>query len=421
MKKNKTLRYLLIITALFLVFAIIGKQMGWFGEAYTYKIYTEEVTKRTIVETITANGKIQPETEIKISPDVSGEIVELYVIEGQEIKKGDLLLKIKPDIYLSNSDRMEAMLNSAKAQLAQTEASLIDKENTYNRMKKLWQSKTISDSEYEAAETAYLIAKANVDASKFSVKSSEASLKEARENLSKTTIYSPISGTISKLNIEKGERVVGTAQMAGTELLRIANLYLMEVKVDVNENDIVHVSYGDTALIEVDAYFEDEFKGIVTEIANSANSTGIATDQVTNFEVKIRILPKSYKHLIPENEPNYYPFRPGMSATVDIRTHTALDILAVPIQAVTTRIDTLDKNYENDEKIDEVVFTYVDGEVTKKIVKTGIQDSDYIEITSGLTIDEEVVSAPYNAIAKKLKDKMKVEKVSKENLFNEKE
>lgn len=420
MKKKKTLRYLIIITILFIVLAVVGKKAGWFGEVHTYKVSTEKVSTKTIIETITANGKIQPETEVKISPDVSGEIVELYVIEGQEIKEGDLLLKIKPDIYLSNLDRMEATLNSAKAQLAQTEAQMVDKESTYNRMKKLWQSKTISDSEFEAAESAYLMAKANVDAARFSVKSSEASLKEARENLNKTTIYSPISGTISQLNVEKGERVVGTAQMAGTEMLRIANLYLMEVKVDVNENDIVHVSYGDTAIIEVDAYLDEEFKGIVTEIANSANTAGIATDQVTNFEVKIRILPDSYKHLLPDGNPNYYPFRPGMSATVDIQTHTAYNVLSVPIQAVTTRMDTL-KEKEKEEKIEEIVFVYKEGKVFQTKVKTGVQDNEYIEITEGLTIDDEVVSAPYSAISKKLKDLMTVERVEKEALFNEKE
>ncbi len=417
--RNKTLRYLVIIAVLFIVFAIVGKRAGWFGKIHTYKISTEKVTKRTITETITANGKIQPETEVKISPDVSGEIVELHVKEGQEVSKGDLLLKIKPDIYISNLDRMEATLNSAKAQLAQAEAQLIDKENAYKRMKQLWQSKTISDSEFESAESAFLIAKANVDASKFSVKSAEASLKEAKENLLKTSIYSPISGTISKLNIEKGERVVGTAQMAGTELLRIANLNLMEVKVDVNENDIVHVNYGDTAIIEIDAYLGDEFKGIVTEIANSANSTGVATDQVTNFEVKIRILPESYKHLIAGGQANSYPFRPGMSATVDIQTHTAHNVLSVPIQAVTTRIDST-KNNDTEEEINEVVFVYTDGKVFMKKVKTGIQDNDFIEIKEGLSAEQEIVSAPYSAIAKKLKDDMPVEKVDKEILFNEK-
>ncbi len=430
MKRKKILKYFLIVAVLLIIFAFVGKRVGWFGKSKIYKVSCEKAEMRTIVETITANGKVQPETEVKISPDVSGEIVELYINEGDEVNKGDILLKIKPDIYLSNLDRVKASLNSAKAQLSQAEAQFIDKENSYNRSKILWDKKAISKSEFETAEAAWKIAKANVDAAKFSIKSAEASLKEARENLIKTSIYAPMSGTISMLNVEKGERVVGTAQFTGTELLRIANLNLMEVKVDVNENDIVRVSLGDTSVIEIDAYIEHKFKGIVTEIANSANITGITTDQVTSFDVKIHILQDSYKNLI-ENSDSiakiYYPFRPGMSATVDIQTHTKLNALSIPIQSVTTRTDTSDafamsnSNEDNtDEPVKEIVFMYKDGKVYSKEVTTGIQDNNYIEVLTGLTKEDEVVVAPYSAISKKLKDAMEVSKVKKEDLFEEK-
>ena len=261
----------------------------------------------------------------------------------------------------------------------------------------------------------------SVNSAKFSVKSAEASLKEAKENLQKTSIYAPISGTVSRLNVEKGERVVGTVQMAGTELLRIANLNVMEVKVDVNENDIVSVSLKDTAIIEIDAYLKEKFKGIVTEIANSANVLGVSTDQVTNFEVKIRILSSSYSHLIEVNKP--YPFRPGMSATVEIQTKYKADVLTVPIQAVTTRIDsvnndTIDVDKKKDEDVKEIVFVYSEGKVIQQEVKTGIQDDSYIEILEGLKEDDEVVTAPYSAISRRLKDGKKVEKVDKKELFN---
>ncbi|MDF1547249.1 MAG: efflux RND transporter periplasmic adaptor subunit, partial [Bacteroidales bacterium] len=354
MKSNKLLKYLLIAAGVLIVFAIIGKKAGWFGKAIATKVSTEMAEKRTIVEIITSNGKIQPETELKLSSEVSGEIVLLNVVEGQQVKTGDLLLKINPEIYLAGIDRMEASLNTArsnlansKARLAQTEAQFKAAELSFNRNKKLWEDKAISDSEYENAQSNYLVAKADVEASvqsvnsaKFAVMSSEASLRESRENLSKTSIYAPMSGTISKLNIEVGERVLGTIQMSGTELLRIADLDKMEVQVDVNENDIVRVENNDTAIIEVDAYLGKKFKGIVTEIANSASVSGTGSDEVTNFEVKILILKDSYADLIPKDKPNYYPFRPGMSATADIQTNTKVNVLSVPIQAITTRTDS---------------------------------------------------------------------------------
>jgi len=434
MKINKLFVRVIIILIIGVAFFFIAKKMGWLKKGETIQVVTEKPQLRTIIETITASGKVQPEMEVKLSPDVSGEVVELYVKEGDRVKKGDVMLKIKPDIYLSNLDRVEASLNSAKAQLAQSEAQFIDKESSFKRSQSLWNKKAISEAEFETAQSAFKMAKANFDAARFSVNSAQASLKEANENLVKTTIYAPIDGTISKLNIEKGERVVGTIQMAGTELLRIANLNLMEVKVEVNENDIVRVSEGDTALIEVDAFLNRKFKGIVTEISNSANEVvGISTDQVTNFDVKIRILQESYADLIPANRTNYFPFRPGMSATVDIQTKIKKGILSIPIQAVTSRTDTiivkeekkdfkneqLEAEQKNTQVLKELIFIYQDGICTSKEVTTGIQDNDYIEILTGITAADEIVVAPYSAISKSLKDGIKVVKVLKSELFNE--
>jgi len=442
MKQKKLFRWIIIVAVVLIIFAIIAKSMGWVGNEYIYKVSTEKVSKRTITESITANGKVQPETEVKISSDVSGQIVELLVKEGDEVKKGDLLLKINPDIYISSLDRMKAALNTSKANLANVQARLLQvkatfeqQKQSYNRNKKLWEQKAISQADYETALSGYEVAKANVESAKqdvvsaeFTVQSSEASLNEANDNLTKTSIFAPMSGTISKLSVELGERVVGTIQMAGTEMLRIANLNKMEVKVDVNENDIVRVKLGDTALIEVDAYLNRKFKGIVSEIANSANATtGLSTDQVTSFEVKVSILPESYKDLIPKNNPNYYPFRPGMSASLEILTFTVKNILTVPIQAVTTRSDSSKVNLKSSKSkkdtttvlTKEIVFVYSNGTVFEKEVKTGIQDNNYIEILSGLTLKDEVVVSPYSVISKKLRNKMKATKVEKGQLFNE--
>lgn len=420
-------------------------------------VSTEVAEKRSITELVSANGKIQPEVEVKISSDVSGEIVELYVKEGDQVKKGDLLCKINPLIYESNTNRMLATLNGAKANLAnskarleQIKATFNNAEASFNRNKKLFEQGAISQADFDAAKAAFEGAKAdvkaaeeNVNASDYSVKSSEASLKEANDNLAKTNIYSPVNGTVSKLNKEKGERVVGTAQMEGTEIMRLANLNEMEVSVDVNENDIVRVHHNDTSLIEVDAYLGRKFKGVVTEIANSANTTGVTAEQVTNFVVKIRILQESYQDLLAENN-SRAPFRPGMSATVDIQTKKVSNVITLPIQAVTTRTDSSalkmnkmqkqetgeddivvndakNKSEEIDKsllKVEECVFVYNDGKVKLVKVKTGIQDNNYIEIKSGINLGDEVVSAPYSAIAKQLKDEMKVKKVAKEELFN---
>jgi len=421
MKMNKTLRIVLVITVLVVILAVIGKKAGWFGKAETFEVAVEKGENRTIIETITANGKIQPETEVKITPDVSGEIVDLFVKEGEYVEEGKLLLKIKPDIYVSMRNRVRASLNSSKARLSQVEAQYVQSKLSYNRNKKLWEQQTISESDYESAEASYKMAEADLNAAKYSVKSSEASLKEAEENLRKTSIYAPMSGTISTLLIEKGERVVGTEMMSGTELMRVADLSRMEVIVEVNENDIIRVLTGDTAIIEVDAYMDQDFKGLVTEIANSATTTGMSADQVTSFNVKIFLLHESYQNLLDET-PN--PFRPGMSATVDIQTETKYDIFTIPIQAVTTRLDTIGQEQNDlvvaDKDPDVVVFKVIDDYVMSQIVETGIQDNNYIEITSGLSIEDDIVIAPYNAISRKLADSSIIEIVTKKELFKEK-
>ena len=418
---NKTLRIVLVITVLVVILAVIGKKAGWFGKAETFEVAVEKGEKRTIIETITANGKIQPETEVKITPDVSGEIVDLFVKEGEYVEEGKLLLKIKPDIYVSMRNRVRASLNSSKARLSQVEAQYVQSKLSYNRNKKLWEQQTISESDYESAEASYKMAEADLNAAKYSVKSSEASLKEAEENLRKTSIYAPMSGTISTLLIEKGERVVGTEMMSGTELMRVADLSRMEVIVEVNENDIIRVLTGDTAIIEVDAYMDQDFKGLVTEIANSATTTGMSADQVTSFNVKIFLLHESYQNLLDET-PN--PFRPGMSATVDIQTETKYDIFTIPIQAVTTRLDTIGQEQNDlvvaDKDPDVVVFKVIDDYVMSQIVETGIQDNNYIEITSGLSIEDDIVIAPYNAISRKLADSSIIKIVTKKELFKEK-
>ena len=418
MKSNRIIKILIIVVVVLLIFAVIGKKAGLFGKAVTVKVAVEYAERRLITESITANGKIQPEKEVKITPDVSGEIVELTVKEGDQVQKGRLLLRIKPDIYISQRDRSLAAISSTRARLAQADAQFIQAELSFRRSKQLFDEQTISKSEFEQAEASYNIAKAEVDAAKFAVASAEASVKEANENLVKTSIYSPMTGTVSMLLVELGERVAGTNLMAGTEILRIADLSRMEAQVEVNENDIVRVNLGDTALIEVDAYLDEKFKGIVTEIANSAKTTGVSADQVTNFDVKILILPESYQKLA---DGGNSPFRPGMSATVDIQTETKNGILTVPIQSVTTRTDTTKlAATASDKDIRTLVFV-ADGEYAlAKDVKTGIQDNNFIEIISGVEDSSRVISAPFSAISKKLSDSTLIEIVKKEDLFKEK-
>ncbi|NMC38235.1 MAG: efflux RND transporter periplasmic adaptor subunit [Bacteroidales bacterium] len=417
MKSNKFLKILIPLVVVLLIFAIVGKKMGWFGKAASVKVAVETAERRVIVETITANGKIQPEKEVKITPDVSGEIVELTVKEGDQVEKGQLLLRIKPDVYISQKDRSLAAISSARARLAQAEAQFIQAELTFKRTEQLFREETISKSEFEQAEASYRVAKAEVDAARFSIVSAEASVKEANENLIKTSIYSPMTGTVSMLLVELGERVAGTGLMAGTEMLRVADLSRMEAQVEVNENDIPSVKLGDTATIEVDAYPDYKFKGIVTEIASSAKTTGISADQVTNFDVKILVLPESYQNM--EGGPAGHPLRPGMSATVDIQTRTKSGVIGVPIESVTTRTDTTKvTSTPSDEDIRTIVFI-TDGErALAKDVKTGIQDNTYIEIISGVSEGERVISAPFSAISKKLADSSLIEIVKKEDLFS---
>jgi len=442
-KKRRNIILVALGAVVVIVLIILAMNKG--TERSGIKVTAEKVEKRTIIEVVSANGKIQPEKDIKISPYISGEVIELYVKEGDQVKKGDLLAKIDPEIYRANFDRMQAMLNSqkaaeanARAQVAQVEAQFRNAELSFNRSKTLWDQKVISDADYDAAKSAYEVAKAGKDAAKeslksaeFGVESSKASLKEAQENLFKTTITAPNDGTVSKLSVEKNERVTGASQFsAGTEIMRIANLESMEVNVEVNENDIVRVTLNDTCLIEVDAYLDKKFKGIVTEISTSANTVGVSADQITNFNVKIRILPESYREIVDTASVIRSPFRPGMSATVDIQTETVYNALSVPIQSVTTRADTSGVVKEEDANIDvaaskdevkEYVFLIKDGKALMQEVKTGVQDNTYIEITKGIDEGQEVITGPYRAISKKLKNDDAVKVVDKKDIYAEEE
>ncbi len=444
-KKKNLIRVGIALVIILIIVLAVARKKGLIGEEDSVKVTTEKVALRSIIETVSANGKIQPEVEVKISPDVSGEVVELLVKEGDQIKAGDLLAKIDPKIYASNYDRMLAGVNSqkanlanAKARVAQVQAQYINAKASFERNDKLFKENAISAAEFDAARASYDVANAevtaaeqSVKAAEYSVKSSDASLKEASENLYKTSIYAPVSGTISKLNVEKGERVAGASQFSsGTEILRIANLEVMEVMVSVNENDIVRIAMNDTALVEVDSYLNRKFKGIITQIATSANVTGISADQVTNFEVKIRMIPESYADLNMKGQPTASPFRPGMSATVDIQTETALNIMTIPIQAVTTRMDSTAKPEatETDDKpvakveqeVKEYVFVLKDGMAKLQEVKTGIQDNTNIQILEGLKEGDEVISGPYRAVSKTLNNDDKVKVVEKEALYDKK-
>jgi len=419
---SKTAKIIIIAIVAVVVILVVAKRAGVVGGSSTTKVTAEYSEKRTIVETVAASGKIQPEKDVSISAEVSGEIVELPVIEGQMVEEGDLIVKIRPDIYIAAVNRTEAAVNSARAQLSQSEAQLIESEKNYNRNKELHEKKVISDAEWDRIVSAYQVAVKAVEAAQYQVKSAEATLKEARENLLLTTIYAPMSGTVTALNAELGERVVGTAQMAGTEIMRVSDLRRMEVVVEVNENDIIRVSHGDTAEIEVDAYLGETFKGVVTEIANSANLVSNSADQVTNFEVKIGIIPDSYSHLLKEGE--ITPFRPGMTATVDIRTRVAEDIVTVPIQAVTLRTDTSRdavtyRKVDANEDAMEVVFVVGEnGNVEIAVVQTGVQDNSYIEITEGLSDSVRVVTGPYNVVSRELKNGQAIEVTEAENVFD---
>ncbi len=401
-------------------------------------VETEVVALRDIRETVSASGKIFPEKEVKISSDVSGEIVELFVEEGDSVKAGQILARIDPEAYVSAVERAQASLNASRSELARSKSSienaqaqielikaqLDNAKRVHERNIKLKKDGVISTQDFEASEANVAQLEANLRAaeasqraavqaaksSEFNVASAEAGLKEIRTSLSRTTISSPTSGIVSMLNVEAGERVVGTIQMTGTEMMRIANFNSMEVQVEVSENDILRVTLGDTADIEVDAYLDKKFKGVVTEIASSAANAAsqtiqLTSDQVTNFIVKIRILQSSYANLKNQS----MPFRPGMSATVDINTHTERQIIAIPIQAVTTReeeksdADTSKVSSTADKKLLEVVFVVEADTARMAEVTTGIQDNEFIQILSGLNTGEVVVTGPYSTVSRKLK------------------
>ncbi len=413
---RKTLLIILSIVVVVIVGLVLGKKAGWFGKDGNSKsVEISKIEKTTIIEMVAATGKIQPEVEVKLSSEVSGEIIELPIKEGQQVKKGDLLVRINPDIIQSGLNRSQAALENVRAGLEQAEASLKEAKFTYTRNKELFDKGVISKAEWDKSVSAFEVAQASKKSAFYSVRSAEATVSEAKDNLNRTTIYAPMSGTISKLSVELGERVVGTQQMAGTEILRVANLNNMEVEVDVNENDIVKISVGDSTIVEVDAYLKKEFKGLVTEIANSAESA-LSTDQVTNFKVKVRILEDSYSDLLKGKPENYSPFRPGMTATVDVITNKKEQVIGVPISAIVIKSDTsstVKKSYSKnklqstDEKF-ECVFVRDQGVAKLRVIKTGIQDGSNIEIIEGLEEGEEVITGPYNLVTKTLKPGDKV-------------
>lgn len=445
---------LVVAISLLLIAAVYKSKNKPKGEGVT----VEKIEKRTIIEQVSASGKVFPETEVKISSDVSGEIVSLLVEEGDSVTSGQLLAKIDPDVYQSQVERQEATVSNMKAQLAnskagiaraeaqltqakaqaeQIEAQIANSSTIFDRNKQLYADGIISDADYQSSVSDLDALKANlrsaqanvksseanlegakqsVEASRFQVKSAEASLKETRASLRRTNIYASSNGVISRLDVEQGERVVGTLQMEGTAMMRLANLDAMEVQVDVSEIDVLRVSVGDKTEIEVDAYLDRKFTGVVTEIANSAtNSTAaLTTDQVTNFVVKIRIDRDSYSDLISPQK--RFAFRPGMSASVEINTKTVKDVLCVPIQAVTTREDKNDKNKEEkDRDVKEVVFLMNGDKAEMVEVTTGIQDDTYIQVLSGLEEGNDVVVGPYKAVSKKLKDGSTIRKEDKKD------
>ncbi len=415
--KKKTLIWISVGVVLLLVLLIGGKKAGWYGKSSNFKeVEIAKIEPIDIIETVAATGKIQPETELALSSEVSGEIIELPLREGQVVEKGDLLVKINPDLIQAAVSQSQAGLQNVRAQLAQAEASENNARLNFDRNKILFEKGVISKSEWDKSVADYDMAKANKKAAYYSVQSAAANVKQSVDNLSRTTIYSPMSGTISKLSVELGERVVGTAQMAGTEIVRVANLQNMEVVVDVNENDIVKVAVGDSTKVEVDAYLKREFKGVVTEIANSAESA-LSADQVTNFKVKVRILPDSYKDLTEGKPESYSPFRPGMTATVDIITNRKKNIIGVPISSIVIKTDTTSSRAANNtataEKF-EAVFVKEGDEAKLRVVKTGVQDDSNIEITSGLKEGETVITGPYNTVTKLLKPGDKVNVASQE-------
>lgn len=430
-------KYIIGVIATIAVLAGVAKYKGWFGKEKLTEVTTEAASQRSITELVSASGKIQPETEVKISPDVSGEIIELYVKEGQYVHSGDLLFKIKPDLYETTVSRADASVNastaslqSSQARLEQANAQFENTKASYTRNQKLFDQGVLSPAEFDNAKAQYEASKADLAAltamvnnSRYNINSSKATLKEANDNLKRTLIYAPVSGTVSKLSVKKGERVVGTSQMAGTEIMRIANLSLMEVQADINENDIVKINVNDSTTIEIDAYPNQKFRGVVTQIANAANSVAVSADAVTNYSVKIRILAESYKNLVQGKPADYSPFRPSMSASVDINTNKVNNVISVPLQSITTREDTAitaKKQIDDDTKntLQTYLFVAVGDSVVLRKVAVGIQDNDYIEVLTGVATNEKIVSGPYSAISKDLKQGTKVKLVTKEELYN---
>lgn len=416
--KKRIIRWIIIVTILLVVGLVYGKKKGWFGTNLELVEITS-VETLSIDQSVSATGKIYPQTEVKLSSEVSGEIIDLPVREGEQVSKGDLLVRINPDLIQSALSQSQAGMQNSQAQHTQAKATEAKAEITYNRNKSLFDKGVISASEWEAIETDYKVAKASVSSAYFNVQSALANVKQAQDNLARTTIYSPMDGTVSMLSSELGERVVGTAQMTGTEILRIADLRRMEVEVEVNENDIVKVALGDNAKINVDAYPRRQFSGVVTEIANSAGAE-LKADQVTNFKVKIHIQPESYEDLLEGQSENYSPFRPGMTATVDVITMQVPEALTVPIGAIVMKgkkdftEETLDIEDEEDKV--ESVFVYQNNKVILRQVVTGIQDSRRIEIKEGLQKGDKIVVGPYTTVTRILRDGQEVETETKEAL-----
>ena len=440
---------LLLVLIILVVFAKSGKEDG-------IRVTTEKVVQKTIIETVNASGKIYPEIEVKVSPDISGEIVELNVAEGDSVRKGQVLARIYADIYSTQRDQASAGVNQSQAQVANStaqlgalQATLDQAQVNYNRQKQLLDEKVISRVEFEQADQAlktaraqYTAAVAGIKGTKASVQSARAQLSRANKDVNRATLVAPMDGVVSLLAVKKGERVVGTAQMAGTEMLRVADMNLIELRVDVGENDIPKVHLGDSAIVEVDAYSKRKFKGLVTKIASSntgaAQSAQATGTEVTNYKVHIRLLRESYQDLFDPTKPKSFPFRPGMNASADIQTKTHANVLAVPINAVTTRDKNVDgeKNKiekdakepssetpgaTNAEDMEEVVFVLntVDNTVRKVKVRTDIQDINYIEVLSGIKAGDEVITGPYNIVSKTLKEKDKVKIIPKDKLFTE--
>jgi HlyD family secretion protein len=452
---NRKLWWLIAFVGILIIVLFVLKQQGVLGKEEGIKVSAEKVMRRTIIETVTASGKLYPEVEVKVSPDISGEIVDLAVNEGDSVKKGQVLARIYADIYTTQRDQAAAMVNqqqasvsNSSAQLQALKATMDQSKRAFDRQKQLLDEKVISRSEFEQAENAYLTAQANYNAAIQGIRGSEAGVTSARANLlkankdlSRTAVLAPMSGVVSLLNVKKGERVVGNSMMAGTEMMRVADMNVIEVIVDVGENDIPKVHFGDSAIVEIDAYNNRTFKGIVTKIASSQGSaTATTANDVTNYKVHIRLLKDSYSDLLDPARPKSFPFRPGMSASADIQTKRHENVLSVPINAITTREKNTDKplatakptavkgaeNEENAERgpvsssadLDEVAFILKpDATVQKVNVRTDIQDLNYIELLSGLKEGDQVITGPYNTVNKILQNGTKVKVVEKEQLF----